>query len=75
MSRPKRVYKPLPEGLTLGADVRYYQNGWRTGRLDAWEKGVAVVMPYGKTNHIKVVEVNIEPIEDIRGSGIGGARR
>jgi len=28
---------PLPEGVEVGKNVRYYLNGWRYGRLDKIE--------------------------------------
>ena len=71
--RKKKEEKPLPEGLVLGATVRYYDNGWRTGLLDGWENGQALITPAsgykgGVKRHIRVAEANIEPIEEIKGS-------
>lgn len=65
--------KPLPEGLVLGTNVRYYNNGWKTGLLDKWEDGLALITPIGGygagvKRHIKVSEANIEPLETIGGS-------
>ena len=63
----------LPEGLVLGENVRYYSDGWYIGRLDGFKDGRGIIMPNRAYkakdgNHITVAEVNIEPLEDIRGS-------
>ena len=58
---------PLPEGLSLGTNVRFYKDGWRVGRLDAWD-GRAQILPIGRDKHIWVSDANVEPIEIITGS-------
>ena len=71
LSPDKVQPKPGPvaaEGLMVGQNVRYYSNGWRTGRFDGIEKKMLLIMPIGGHKHIKVSDSNVEPIEDIRGS-------
>jgi hypothetical protein len=68
MARPKKVQKPLPEGLVLGTNVRYYsENGWKTGLLDGYKNGFAIILPIGgyKTDlkcHKKVDIANVEAL-------------
>jgi hypothetical protein len=66
--KAKKEYPSMPEGLVIGTNVRFYDNGWRVGRLDAWVEGKGQIMPIGKGRHILITEANIKPIEEIHGS-------
>lgn len=71
--RKKKEIPPLPEGLVLGTNVRYYKDGWKIGLLDSWD-GMAHILPMGGYagkvhRHVTVSEADIEPIEKIMGQG------
>lgn len=62
---PKRVPKiiiPLPAGVALGAMLRYYSNGWRTGRLEKVKGNDMGIRPVGtqlyKDAHLKWINVS-----------------
>ena len=69
--RKKKYEIPLPEGLVLGSQVRYYtEQGWKLGLLDKWENGRGSIIPIGGyksgiKRHVSVSDANIEPLEEI----------